>query len=238
MLSLETGQLECATVLIVKYKADTNKANAGNYPLHLAIKYSYGQLIDILLQHGADVNRCDKETNKSPLYLAVEVQDYDMASKLLEAKADFALKDNVLGETPLHLSMRICKKTREIMLTGLLLDRTKQNAQLIDIQDKAGNTALHIAVQRCSPPQSPTSLVALILGFNPNPLIKNKKGEIPSDLVPKTPEKQKLAEMLNEYMIKWTKENPTKISSDQDDDTEIGTLRRVCERLIIGSSTT
>ncbi len=214
MFSLEAGRLECATVLVVKYRANTNMSNGTCYPLHLAIKYSYDQLIDILLQHGADINRCDTETNKSPLYMAVEMQDYDIATKLLKAKPDLTLRDNAMGETALHTSMRLCNTTREVMLTGLMLDQTKKNPQLINAEDKDGNTVLHIAVQRCTASQSSISLVELTLGFNPNPLIKNKKGEIPSDLVLNISENQKFAEALNEYMINWMKENSNQVSSD------------------------
>lgn len=67
MLAIESNQLQCAKLLLQDYHADPNKSKSPLSPLHLAVKYGYGDLVKMLLDKGAHVNRLDPETGNSYL---------------------------------------------------------------------------------------------------------------------------------------------------------------------------
>jgi len=142
--------------------------------------------------------KLNQKQKKSALHLAVENQYYDLSIKLLEFGADIRLKDN-FGETPLHKSLKTCIKIRELMLSAALLEKVRSVPGAIDLQDHQGNTALHIVVQRSSTPNSTSSLVNSVLECNPNPKIKNLKGQTPIDIISNLSDKQKLLKLLNDY---------------------------------------
>jgi ankyrin repeat protein len=65
-------------------------------PLHYASKNaSDGRIIDILVNHGADVNALD-DAGTSPLIHASFRGAFDIVKKLLEHKADVTIKDSTL----------------------------------------------------------------------------------------------------------------------------------------------
>jgi hypothetical protein len=69
-------------------------------------------------------------------------------------------------------------------MTQLILDRV-ESAPLISLQDKAGETALHLAFYRMN-----LDIVELLLEKNAQLSIRNKAGKRPIDLIsPKDPEK-------------------------------------------------
>jgi len=69
-------------------------------PLHQAITSSNEELIDFLLERGADVNAKDK-TGLTPLHVAAWWMATKIARQLLRHGADIHAVD-VFGDTPLH----------------------------------------------------------------------------------------------------------------------------------------
>lgn len=75
-----------------KDKVYGNPANPCLYPLVLAVRNIFPQMVKILLEADADPNVFDR-TGKSPLNIAVEYDDKPIVKMLLEAKANPNVRD-------------------------------------------------------------------------------------------------------------------------------------------------
>lgn len=181
ILALESGQEECAFILLQEFKANPNKSSTNLSPLHIATKYKYSELVKLLVKSGAHVNRLDPETGKTALHMAIEGQDYDIVAGLLESNAEIGLRDNVQGETPLHFSIRTSRTTKDMMIVCLLLEKAKETGVALNMKTvQNGDTALHLAVQRCK--GKGTYMADLVLRFSPDCNVRNNKGMIPLDI--------------------------------------------------------
>ena len=69
--------------------------------LHYITATGSEQMLQFLLQHGADVDIKEKEHGNSPIFMAVQVDRPDMLKILIEAGADLTL-NNKIGRTLLH----------------------------------------------------------------------------------------------------------------------------------------
>lgn len=77
------------------------KNEMGQTPLHLAAEKGQKEIVEMLLEKGADVNATDKE-GRTPLHDAVFYRHYEIAKILLQHHSDPAKMDRA-GNTPLHL---------------------------------------------------------------------------------------------------------------------------------------
>ncbi|XP_007891530.1 nuclear factor of kappa light polypeptide gene enhancer in B-cells inhibitor, alpha b [Callorhinchus milii] len=94
---------ECSTRLHIQSLLDNRNYN-GLTCLHLAVKNRHYQMVNYLIQLGANINAQETSSGRTALHLAVEEQDADMVSLLLVCRADpNALMYN--GCTAFHLTV-------------------------------------------------------------------------------------------------------------------------------------
>jgi ankyrin repeat protein len=156
------GHLEVARMLLER-KADVNALNdKGLNSLHRASHSSWSgdaviaQLVQLLLDYGADLNTRDNSRN-TPLHFAASKGHLEVARILLELKADVNAP-NKERSTPLHQAFEAWRENPDIV--RLLLDYgADSNA---NVHDKSGNTLLHFAAS-----EGDIQLARILLERNP-----------------------------------------------------------------------
>lgn len=110
----------------------------GKTPLYWGIKKSNIKLVELLVDHGADVNAvCDPQWGYSPLIVALMQHSYDMCELLLENDADVELLDRYSMPPILHAILVNCSPE----IIKLLLYWGAHT----DFIDEAGRSLLHFA---------------------------------------------------------------------------------------------
>ena len=97
-------------------EADPDKVNAplapedrpGYAPLHAVAETGHVPSLDLLIRHGADINRGDGAAF-TPLHVASEFGNAAVASRLVSAGADVHAKTTFRGDTPLHRVVLIAR---------------------------------------------------------------------------------------------------------------------------------
>ncbi|CAB0039311.1 unnamed protein product [Trichogramma brassicae] len=115
--------------------------------------------------------RIDTEDHQgnTPLHLALESKRFSLAEFLLDKGANPNLT-NVKNETALHLISRRRVNDRTLKI---LFDRPEELR--IDIQDKEGNTPVHLALMRYGNKKA----AEYLLSRRPNPTLDNAEGLTP-----------------------------------------------------------
>ena len=111
----------------------------GATPLHSAAANSTAEVVELLLQHGADVHSKDDWEGATPLHWAAEYPTAEVVELLLQYGADVNAANND-GETPLHRAAEF--STAEVV--ELLL----QHGADANATDSFGETPWDIAQQR------------------------------------------------------------------------------------------
>lgn len=114
----------------------------GGTPLYIAARMGAVEVVECLLQHGADPNKqCfDKQT---ALQIAIKTGHNEVVACLLKYKVNVTLQDR-FGNTALHMAMqRIYGITSEV-LNCLIQAAKDQNA--LHLLDRSGASALHSAI--------------------------------------------------------------------------------------------
>ena len=123
------------------------------------------------IRQGYGLNSTD-HAGRSPLRLALDLGDAEIFLALAEAKATIA-PTLPMQQTPLHTAVSL----GHYELTKTILRNHRTFPGMRNARDAAGRTALHLAVQQCSP-----EMVALLLKYNCNPALKDLSGATPKDL--------------------------------------------------------
>lgn len=105
-------------------------------PLREAVLHDYANIVELLLQHGADVNRLDYY-RYSPLLTAAYWNCYQAAQVLVRWNADLNIQESSYGYTAMHTAVYYGHDD----ITKLLI----QAGAKVNIQDYSGNTVLHYA---------------------------------------------------------------------------------------------
>ena len=174
--------------LIENQGYSVNSVNLTNLtPLHLAAGRGYEEIVRYLLQHEANVNAVDNH-GQTPLHAAAAAVREGVVKMLVGAGANIAAIDNN-HETPADLAARTWLSqataarvvdylnnraaSSQMLLLGvrlnnlpLITNALRQHADL-SIQDKNGNTPLHLAVLLRYP-----DIVRFLLQFTPPILIR------------------------------------------------------------------
>ncbi|XP_058838850.1 transient receptor potential cation channel subfamily A member 1 isoform X10 [Topomyia yanbarensis] len=112
-------------------------------PLHCAAMFDHPEIVDYLVQEGADINALDKE-NRSPLLLSASRGGWRTVMVLIRLGANIALKD-INARNVLHLVIinggRLDDFAKEVSCT----QPETHLLQLLNEKDKTGCSPLHYA---------------------------------------------------------------------------------------------
>ena len=121
-------------------EVDRATTDDGTTPLRQAAFQRFPEVVKVLLQHGADVDKASLDGD-TPLHCASQVGSVEVAEVLLECRADVN-KTNMKRETPLDFAAHF----GHLAVVRLLL----QSRADVDKADHDGTTPLHFAAQKGS----------------------------------------------------------------------------------------
>ena len=98
MEHLFLSTVQAAHFLIERGQAVNDRDWFDLSPLHYAVKHDV-ELVDLLIQSGADIDVADHEDHKTPLYIAAELGNANIVRYLLGRGADPQISD-LFGDTP------------------------------------------------------------------------------------------------------------------------------------------
>ncbi|XP_057324238.1 2-5A-dependent ribonuclease-like [Microplitis mediator] len=166
--------------LLIERGADVNNAvredssSCVDQPLHVAIRRSYEEMVELLLKNNADPN-IDMELNRKPLMVATRENRLRMMKHLIAYVAnvnDFS-GDEFMKLTCLHVAVNgdYCEAV-ELLLKEITID--------VNLTTVDGSSALHIALQRIS--QNPT-VIQHLLDADVEINLKNYRGRTAFDSI-------------------------------------------------------
>ncbi len=130
------GDITCVRDMLEKEPALVHAQDGKlKTPLHAAVTYRKTDVMPLLLEFGADINRVDI-TGMTPLHVAAMLGRRDEAAFLLEHGADPLLEDHY-GDTPLH--------TAAIFGHGHIIRLLVEQGIKPNLVNGNGETALEIA---------------------------------------------------------------------------------------------
>lgn len=117
----------------------------GNTAFHVASISNNALMLELLKDHGFDINVKDTVSNNSALHLAVKYNNLKITAKLFKLGVDPEIT-NSFGDTALHQAVLIEKSVGEHMV-GLLI----KNGVPVQQQNKRGHSVLHFVAKNPSP---------------------------------------------------------------------------------------
>lgn len=114
-----------------------SRDNLGKTPLFFAVTYGREEMVDLLIDQGADVNAQD-HTGLTPLHVAAFMSRPACAQRLLKAGARIDATD-AFGDTPLHSAAMHG-------MTGMIGFLARRGAD-VNATNKEGETPLDLAVK-------------------------------------------------------------------------------------------
>jgi uncharacterized protein len=117
------------------------QTNRGKTPLHYAVSYGQTGCMNVLLEHGADLNDRD-HTGMTPLHVTAMLGRTREAEWLLDHGAQRDAKDS-FGDTPLHTAAVFGQEDMVKMLLDRGSDGTARNAR--------GKTPFELAINNRHP---------------------------------------------------------------------------------------
>lgn len=124
----------------------------GSSALHLASQKNSLEIVELLLTHGAEVNKIDRYSKMTPLHWGVKANQERIVSVLLGNKANVNAVDKDLS-TPLHLAAR----GKNPSIARILL----AHGAIPDLKNKDGMLPLHLASKN-----GQENIVALLLDWD------------------------------------------------------------------------
>lgn len=159
--------------------------DTGATPLILASLKGSLPICKMLIERGADVNK-QNNNGHSPVKYVSSKNYCEILTYLLDCNGDPNSRDHI-KETPLH---RVASMERHECLRILLTHPNTSKIISIDVQNNAGNTALHLALE-CDD----LTAAMMLIDHGASTEIQNKAKETPID-VSKPVIRRKLIERL------------------------------------------
>jgi ankyrin repeat protein len=182
--------------LVIENGADVDATDSQDKtPLHIAASMHHFRLVEMLLDHGANVNARENVFESTPLHNAAVGTVYydeqtgprhksfpDMVSMLLDRGADIDARDKY-GNTPLHQAAMYL----QIFTCEMLVSRGAD----INAKNDFGNTPLHLAVAGWSVVDLDQKIVrfcdsetaSLLMARGADTHIKNNDGKVPLQMI-------------------------------------------------------
>jgi ankyrin repeat protein len=164
------------------------KDNAGQIPLHYAIKNNKIEIIKLLLKNKSNVNIHNNDGYNS-LHLAIRKKNLEVCKMIIDNGIYINTKTIITGDTALHLSLNL--QTNEI--TKLLLEN-KANPKIQD--DGNEYTPLHYAVA-----WNNYDMINLLLDYGADPNIQDNMGNTPLMWCVKQDEKESCKKLIQNKKI-------------------------------------
>ncbi|KAJ1547766.1 Protein tanc2, partial [Nowakowskiella sp. JEL0078] len=141
LLAAKYGRAENVRVLVDAAGGGADSANAtfllsGSTALHIASHYGHLEVVEVLIEFGANVNAITKGNKMTPLIEASKMGHLQVVSRLIEAGAYIFMGDN-MGKTPLHYAAKNGRFEIVVKLLSLGADTEWTDSSL--------NTPLHYA---------------------------------------------------------------------------------------------
>jgi len=110
------NRLSKDTELLLTKGADVNLKNKdGRTPLHLAVESADGDIVELLLDKGANIDAKDDESGFTALHHAARFGNKNVAELLIARGADINAKDKQ-GHTPLYVAVNHDYKVAELLI--------------------------------------------------------------------------------------------------------------------------
>ncbi len=137
-LAVQNGDVETVRALIAAGAKVDGKDEAGNTPLHYAVRMNRGDLADILLAKDATMANSANLAGRTPTHIAVLTNNKTIFNSLVNKGAELNIGD-INGNTPLHFAF-------DTDWVGLIL---QINTKDIGVNSKnvLGRTPLHLAAR-------------------------------------------------------------------------------------------
>jgi len=163
----EAGQTD--KVLSLINQVDKNEIDQDGYNgLHLAADNGQLDVVNILLEAGADINRVVYDGALSALHLALSKRNFDVARKLIEAGCDINLVSQIgVSGTALHYA--IIKDNLDMV--KLLLEK---KADVNIVEEETGYSPLFLAASR-----EQVDMMHVLLGAGPDVNLADYEGKTP-----------------------------------------------------------
>lgn len=169
-----------------------NLKNFSHYtPLHFAVRYNCVETAELLIKHGANINRSDNGMHGTPLHLAFDNGSNKMVELLMDNGADVNAIRPYDDKNMLHIFVeqlmdRDWRLDDPIKIFNVL-DRIESDVKKyvvklvkagcnVNAQDSDGNTALHIA---CSKLINGMDIAVTLLKYGADINIENNEGDTP-----------------------------------------------------------
>lgn len=129
------------------------KNKKGETALHIAINYQYNDIVEHLLEQGADPNISDSDSNFSPVHYAVGWNNYEILKLLIKhgSKID---KQDIYGNTPIIYAV---KEKNDICFDLIIKEKPNLNIWNVD-----GKIVLHIVLDSYNEQDSKKYIDAVI----------------------------------------------------------------------------
>lgn len=169
-------QLSAVKLILEHPRCDVNGVGLGgrNYIMRFLVARSLSsQLLDILLDHGVDVEHRDERGESAIFYAVTLPHETRNTSRLIRKGADLMIR-NSRGQGLLHRLLSDVEDSRGLPYIELLLSRTPT---LIDFPDERGRTPLHLALFL-----GKTHVAEELLNKQPNIGLSDNYGRTPFDV--------------------------------------------------------